>query len=191
MAVNMGYRISMSIMAFALALIVRPANADTYTDFNLSGTFTDAYHDNWSLTGSMIVDGTTDTITDTSLKLVGESWTNIISQGLTGNYYDISIQTPEPDMGCSSTGNCFDTLTLALSEPISTLLADGEASLVSGYANLYDAGFAISLEAGTGSLVDPPSPTPLPGTLPLLASGLGVMGLLGWRQSRKAKAVAA
>lgn len=30
-----------------------------------------------------------------------------------------------------------------------------------------------------------PSPTPLPGTLPLFAAGLGAMGLIGWRRRRK------
>jgi probable HAF family extracellular repeat protein len=31
----------------------------------------------------------------------------------------------------------------------------------------------------------PPSPTPLPATLPLFATGLGALGLLGWRRKRK------
>jgi hypothetical protein len=34
------------------------------------------------------------------------------------------------------------------------------------------------------------SPTPLPAALPLFATGLGAMGLLGWRRKRKALAVA-
>jgi hypothetical protein len=33
--------------------------------------------------------------------------------------------------------------------------------------------------------------TPIPAALPLFASGLGVLGLLGWRRKRKAAAVAA
>ena len=32
--------------------------------------------------------------------------------------------------------------------------------------------------------------TPLPGTLPLLASGLGALGLFGWRRKRQAVASA-
>jgi hypothetical protein len=39
-------------------------------------------------------------------------------------------------------------------------------------------------------LVLPPRETPLPATLPLFASGLGALGLLGWRRKRKAKLVA-
>jgi hypothetical protein len=31
--------------------------------------------------------------------------------------------------------------------------------------------------------------TPLPATLPLFATGLGALGLLGWRRKRKAQAV--
>jgi hypothetical protein len=35
------------------------------------------------------------------------------------------------------------------------------------------------------------NPTPLPATLPLFATGLGAMGLLGWRKKRKNAAVIA
>jgi hypothetical protein len=44
---------------------------------------------------------------------------------------------------------------------------------------------ATSLQPGTFSA------TPLPAALPLFASGLGAMGLLGWRRKKKAQAVAA
>jgi hypothetical protein len=36
----------------------------------------------------------------------------------------------------------------------------------------------------------PPSAVPLPGALPLFATGLGALGLLGWRRKRKAQAAA-
>ena len=35
------------------------------------------------------------------------------------------------------------------------------------------------------------NPTPLPAALPLFATGLGAMGLFGWRRKRKEQAVAA
>ena len=35
----------------------------------------------------------------------------------------------------------------------------------------------------------PPSQVPLPGALPLFATGLGALGLLGWRRKRKNAAV--
>jgi hypothetical protein len=39
--------------------------------------------------------------------------------------------------------------------------------------------------------VPPPGPSevPLPGALPLFATGLGALGLLGWRRKRKAQTV--
>src|SRR5262249_49173442 len=36
-----------------------------------------------------------------------------------------------------------------------------------------------------------PSPIPLPAALPLFATGLGALGLLGWRRKKKAAALAA
>jgi hypothetical protein len=44
--------------------------------------------------------------------------------------------------------------------------------------------------ARTTALVGSGAVTPLPGALPLLATGLGALGLLGWRRKQKAQAVA-
>jgi hypothetical protein len=49
-----------------------------------------------------------------------------------------------------------------------------------------DAGGMITLTYNFG----PTSTTPLPASLPLFASGLGALGLLGWRRKRKAQAAA-
>ncbi len=47
------------------------------------------------------------------------------------------------------------------------------------------------LNPGTWSAAaEPPPPTPLPAALPLFATGLGIMGLFGWRRKRKAQAAA-
>jgi hypothetical protein len=50
--------------------------------------------------------------------------------------------------------------------------------------------------AGTASMLDPvfadaadTTATPVPATLPLFATGLGGLGLLGWRRKWKARAV--
>ena len=37
----------------------------------------------------------------------------------------------------------------------------------------------------TATVTDPPGVTPLPGTLVLFASGIGIIGLIGWRKKHK------
>jgi hypothetical protein len=49
-------------------------------------------------------------------------------------------------------------------------------------------GIDLLVYAGNGQPV--PSTVPLPAALPLFASGLGALGLLGWRRKRKAQAAA-
>jgi hypothetical protein len=46
--------------------------------------------------------------------------------------------------------------------------------------------FQLEFSPGIGNSAE----TPLPAALPLFASGLGGLGLLGWRRKRKAQAVA-
>ncbi len=69
-------------------------------------------------------------------------------------------------------------------------------------ANLYSVGSSFYLsvdnpssfwnpgDVGTLSVSDPPA-TPLPAALPLFATGLGLVGLLGWYRKRKAAALSA
>ena len=56
----------------------------------------------------------------------------------------------------------------------------------------YDPAYGLedTSETYTQGIYDP-SGTPLPAALPLFASGLGALGLLGWRRKRKASAVIA
>ena len=46
-----------------------------------------------------------------------------------------------------------------------------------------DAGITLELSAGVGNT--PLTATPLPAALPLFATGLGALGLLGWHRKRK------
>jgi hypothetical protein len=45
--------------------------------------------------------------------------------------------------------------------------------------------------AGRRTRTSSPAVVPLPAALPLFATGLGAMGLFGWRRKKKAQAVAA
>ena len=52
------------------------------------------------------------------------------------------------------------------------------------------AGFAVDdIRFGVGEQVVVPGGVPLPAALPLFATGLGALGLIGWRRKRKAAAV--
>ena len=52
-------------------------------------------------------------------------------------------------------------------------------------------GLTIPAQADIQSITIDTATTPLPAALPLFASGLGALGLLGWRRKRKAAALAA
>ncbi|MGZ5872971.1 MAG: hypothetical protein ACXWKP_12775 [Bradyrhizobium sp.] len=170
----------------ATVLFAGQANASTYVPFTVSGTFTDPFRDTFALTGSFDVNASSGLVADASLRLAGEPWTNIISQGAAGQFYDLSIQTPIFNAGCSAANDgpgCHDILNLVLSANPSTLLVDRGGSIVGGFADLRDA-FNLTLLSGTVSAA------PLPAALSLFATGLGALGLLGWRRKRKAVAIA-
>ena len=56
--------------------------------------------------------------------------------------------------------------------------------------DLQDIGTYFGLDAGVLQVASDVGDTPLPAALPLFATGLGAMGLLGWRRKRKAQAAA-
>jgi hypothetical protein len=50
----------------------------------------------------------------------------------------------------------------------------------------YPSNYSLIISAGVGNGNAPLPSTPLPAALPLFATGLGALGLLGWRRKRKA-----
>ena len=75
---------------------------------------------------------------------------------------------------------------------ISSILTGGTPNITI-VGNTLEINFAGLTFASGSQLVldfDPVSQTPLPAALPLFATGLGALGLLGWRRKRKAQAAA-
>ena len=180
-------RLKCLVAACVLAVSVGQVKANTFTTFDASGTFTDPFHDIFPLSGGITVDSNSAFISNASLFLVGEPWTIIVAQ----NGSNLSVQTPIFNSGfspsnCTTTNGCHDTLNLLFSGGPSIWLADHGASILSGSALLVDAGFSIRLVSGEISA----AATPLPAALPLFATGLGALGLLGWWKKRKAQAIA-
>jgi hypothetical protein len=71
-----------------------------------------------------------------------------------------------------------------------TFIATTASTLIS-FTGVYSVGAEGStnyLGLDNVSLSDPPSPVPLPAALPLFATGLVGLGLLGWRRKKKAAA---
>jgi hypothetical protein len=180
-------RLKCLVAACVLAVSVGQVKANTFTTFDAFGSFTDVFHDTFALSGSITVDSTSSAvISNASLFLVGEPWTNIVGQS--GS--NLSIQTPIFNVGfspsnCTTTNGCHDTLNLLFSGEPSIWLADDGASILSGSAFLRDAGFSIHLVSG--GISEQISAIPLPAALPLFASGLAVLGLFGWWRTGKNK----
>jgi hypothetical protein len=74
-----------------------------------------------------------------------------------------------------------------------TFLLQGSSELTSNSLALYPYYFFTAARGDvllqSFTLVDPPALTPLPAALPLFATGIGGLGLLGWRRKRKAQAL--
>jgi hypothetical protein len=92
---------------------------------------------------------------------------------LTNTLYNVRLQVGLSD---SINGTGIDSL-FAFIDPSFTI--DGPNS--GAYSIFFSEGF------GNGSV----AATPLPAALPLFATGLGALGLLGWRRKRKGAAIAA
>jgi len=81
------------------------------------------------------------------------------------------------------------TDTLYIGAGPSLTFAGWTVSLLGNFA-LSSGGGPVTVDL-MAQFVDPPTrATPLPAALPLFASGLGALGLLGWRRKRKAAALA-
>jgi hypothetical protein len=178
------FRLNYLVATCLLALTVGTANADTYTTFNASGTFTNEgqYINDpiLSLSGTLTIDVTAGSITAVDL---------FVENNGTGfapfNILFSNPNTSQPLIAESSDNTDY----LYLSFAPSSLIGFNGGPIQSGHT------IEINTDCTgcdyhallSGSLTT----TPLPAALPLFAGGLGVIGLLARRRKRKHAAVLA
>jgi hypothetical protein len=139
------------------------------------------------LSGTVTIDTVAGTVTAADLKYVNSppDYTNVFFQEqLTFNLYeaDVANGTPSPS----------DLIRLLISDSGSLKGYNG-GGLAAAFdtcelVSPFDCSSINPLPANGAAIT--PASTPLPAALPLFASGLGVMGLFGWRRKRKAQAAA-
>ncbi len=155
------------ITASALVLTIGAANADTIVEFDVAGTTSDG----GTFSGTIGLDVTTPT------NFASDN-ANIVSSDFPAKsffdvFVDISLPSP-PGIGLSISDGSGDTLNLDI--PLSSLTDAGGP---------IDGGSFNSATAQVSTITGGDITTPLPAAFPLFATGLGAMGLLGWRRKRK------
>jgi hypothetical protein len=172
-----------AVMAIGLAIGV-PAQASTYNFsysdgiVSASGTLTTGAADTGLNGPGFDITGITGNVTDT---LGTSTITGLLGSG-------VCCQAPADNNIFYPSGTPFlDRAGLGFSggngEEVNIYYITNYFALVSTDNNLTSSG------SGPGSFTA--DATPLPAALPLFASGLGALGLLGWRRKRKAAAFAA
>lgn len=174
-----------------LGVSLGPAFADTV--FDVVGTFSDPppydFHglSGYGLSGTITIDTTLGTVTDLNLTVTGYA-------GPQNSF----IGVPETIF---ATDPSYDEIQIVFLNPsISELVLEFQTSTTPGslvgfagssidFGEFYD--FSANVIAAS-ELSGTISATPLPAALPLFATGLGAIGLFGWRRRRKrAAAIAA
>jgi hypothetical protein len=145
------------------------------------------------------------TITDGAPDIVTTILSNNISL-VSGQ--QIGLTTPTPvTLGSTFTKSFATSLGVFVESLTVTLVTPGPSSRgIDATGTITGGGFdptpvfysaAYTQNGGPGAQINasfndsttPPSTTPLPAALPLFATGIGAMGLIGWRRKRKSQAV--
>jgi hypothetical protein len=187
-------RLKCLVAACVLTLMAGQANADVVT-FTADGTYRLSNPTNSPISGfggSITVDGNTGLVTSAFFSFAGEQFNNIIDQGPAGRLYDVTVLTPQFNQGRASGAFCDANPTiyhngfrLNLFDDPATLVANNGGLIASfSGATLFDC--FCSADVVSGQLIGPPRHTPASAALPLFATGLGALGLLGWRRERRA-----
>jgi hypothetical protein len=170
----------------ALAIIVG-ASFESFGVANASTVFDITGSSNYS--GTITIDTVGGSITTADVVVTGDTpdFTNILglsNQGTTDYILKLSNGNTSPG----------PILTLPIDDGGTLVgftggIIEDRASLIGGCD--LSSGLCISpgpIDEGSANLTSAVAATPLPGALPLFATGLGAMGLFGWRRKRGATA---
>jgi hypothetical protein len=184
--------------ACLLAWLVSPASAsDVVANFTFDGV---TFLQGGSITGGFTLDLTTGTLSNVDISVsapIGGHFTDTSGTNTFSNSPDALFDFK--DVFSSTIYNeLYIPLGVALTA--SNLATSTSFLIATNATGAADYGFNTSPGGCIGPCVadfitagslDLPATTPLPAALPLFATGLGGLGLLGWRRKRKAQAVAA
>ncbi|MGH9562044.1 MAG: PEP-CTERM sorting domain-containing protein [Terracidiphilus sp.] len=178
------------LVFLSAVFVITPVSADTIANFTFDVTLTNDFDTGQ---GAFTLNLTTGAIYNASLGIFAPSPPISFAE---------FFATPDAGFGFGGSGpdGVGGELDVMLTFSLTGPLTDSELSIPntfaiapgSGSARVYDSstGRLFGANVTGGSLMSVPS-TPLPAALPLFASGLGALGLLGWRRKRKAAALAA
>jgi hypothetical protein len=177
--VTHGYTYNIGLKTFSP--VTDPNGATTATAINNSGVIAGFYIDSVAVTHGFIDQGGMFTTIDPT----GSKSTMLL--GLNDN--GLAVGTYVDSMGVMH-GLLFNLNTDTF-QNIDDPLGIGTTT-INGINDLDQlVGFYVNGDDNTiGLLANPASTTPLPAALPLFATGIGGLGLLGWRRKRKAQAAA-
>ena len=150
-----------------------PSGANVYLYNDVSGTPGSSQIGSWTVSASGQFGSTNDTV-------VTIGTINGINLTSGAAYWLVIVPS-------DSSGTTFDVWNLNSLSPLAT----GNMAAYSDPTQIPSGGSVITRDLPAFDLLGNAAATPLPATLPLFATGLGGLGLLGWRKKRKAAALAA
>jgi hypothetical protein len=165
-----------------MALLSSLGPAFAVTVFDVSGTFTNP--PSLGLSGTLAIDTALGTVTDSNLTVTGYTSPQNIFTGVPDSAYAADPLSSEFFVSFTNPSISILVLGIVTSEIPGSLV--GFTGGFIGFGQFFDLSVGASYRF-LGTI----SPTPLPAALPLFATGLGALGLLGWRRKRKAAAIAA
>jgi hypothetical protein len=174
----------MIVVVAAVIMSTRIAAADTIQSFSIAGTGTTFGDSSFSFSGDMSIDITTNTLASLDLGFTAST----ADQPTVGNTFEAYVCGGFTDCPLQGFGTVVITMT---QDQAGDGFYDGGSlvgsliPIASSEASRCGIFPTPCLEQITGYSGEVAPTTPLPATLPLFATGLGALGLFGWRTKWK------